>query len=33
MLDNTKTDELTQTPQYYEKKDYLKRVGLKSRNI
>ena len=33
MLDDTKTNELTQTPQYYEKKDYLKRVGLKSRNI
>lgn len=33
MLDDNTTDELTKTPQYYEKKDYLKKVGLKSRNI
>jgi hypothetical protein len=26
-------NKVTQTPQYYEKKDYLKRVGLKSRNV
>ena len=28
MLDDNTTDELTKTPQYYEKKDYLKKVGL-----
>ena len=33
MLDDNTTDELTKTPQYYEKKDYLKKVGLKFRNI